>query len=241
MNWLELAKILIVFLFLIYACKLDLKSRLIPNRVWKFMLIVTIPITAFQVYLVAILSKALLLFAFFGILFMILLSYLLYRMGTYGGADAKALMCLAVIFPFYPDLEFFPIVNEGFGVFSFSVLANSVIFAPALMFGLFFRNVIKEGFSGFFKTPLYYIAGYRIEVDKIRFHNLFEFIDEKGELKRVRRGVEANEELIKRLKKSKIEKVWVTPALPFIIFITFGYAVAFLFGDILFLAISLIL
>ncbi|MCS7131096.1 MAG: prepilin peptidase, partial [Archaeoglobaceae archaeon] len=75
MNWLELAKILIVFSFLLYACKLDLKSRLIPNRVWKFMLIATIPITAFQVYLVANISNALLLFASFGMIFMILLAY----------------------------------------------------------------------------------------------------------------------------------------------------------------------
>lgn len=241
MNWLELAKILIVFSFLLYACKLDLKSRLIPNRVWKFMLIATIPITAFQVYLVANISNALLLFAFFGMIFMILLAYLLYRMNTYGGADAKALMCLAVIFPFYPDLQYFPMVNEGFGIFAFSVLANSVIFAPFLMLGLLFRNLIKEGFSGFFKNPLYYIAGYRVSVESIRFHNLFEFIDEKGTLKRVRRGIEPNEELIERLKKAKMKKVWVTPALPFIIFITFGYVFAILFGDFLFLLISLIL
>lgn len=241
MNLLELAKVFIVLCFLLYACRLDLKTRIIPNRVWKFMLITTIPITAYQIYEVAISNRTILFWALFGVVFIILLAYLLYRMNAYGGADAKALMCLAVIFPLYPELGDFPVINTGFGIFAFSVLANSVIFAPLLMFGLLFRNLIIEGLGGFLKTPLYYIAGYRIPVEKIHFHNLFEFVDKKGELRRVRRAVEPNEELISRLKKSKIEKVWVTPALPFIIFITFGYTIAILLGDVLFFVISLIL
>ncbi|MDI9643086.1 MAG: A24 family peptidase C-terminal domain-containing protein [Archaeoglobales archaeon] len=241
MNFLELVKIIIVLCFLIYACKLDLKSRIIPNKVWKFMLIFTIPITAFQVYETALREQLLIIFAFIGAVFMISFSYVLYRMNAYGGADAKALMCLAVIFPFYPDLGAFPVINNGFGIFSFSVLANSVIFAPFLMFGLLFRNLSREGPRGFIKNPLYYIAGYKIPVEKIGFHNLFEFVDEKGELKRVRRAVEPNEEIIARLKKSGLQKVWATPALPFIIFITFGYITAVFLGDVLFLAISFIL
>ncbi|MEM2727236.1 MAG: A24 family peptidase C-terminal domain-containing protein [Archaeoglobaceae archaeon] len=241
MNFLELVKIIIVLCFLIYACKLDLKSRIIPNKVWKFMLIFTIPITAFQVYETALREQFLIIFAFIGAVFMISFSYVLYRMNAYGGADAKALMCLAVIFPFYPDLGAFPVINSGFGIFSFSVLANSVIFAPFLMFGLLFRNLSREGPRGFIKNPLYYIAGYKIPVEKIGFHNLFEFVDEKGELKRVRRAVEPNEEIIARLKKSGLQKVWATPALPFIIFITFGYITAVLLGDLLFFLINLIL
>lgn len=241
MNFLELAKIIIVFCFLIYACKLDLKSRIIPNKVWKFMLIFTIPITAFQVYETALREQLLIIFAFIGAVFMISFSYVLYRMNAYGGADAKALMCLAVLFPFYPDLEYIPILNTGFGIFSFSVLANSVIFAPGIMVLLLLTNLSREGFRGFIKNPLYYIAGYKIPVEKIGFHNLFEFVDEKGELKRVRRAIEPNEEIIARLKKSGLNKVWATPALPFIIFITFGYATGILLGDVLFFMISLIL
>ncbi|MCX8172501.1 MAG: prepilin peptidase [Archaeoglobaceae archaeon] len=241
MSFLDFVKFSIVLCFLLYACHLDLKTRIIPNRVWKYMLITTIPITTLQIYEVSNADRRIFLFAIFGILFILMLSYLLYRMNVYGGADAKALLCLAVLFPFYPEVGDFPAINNGFGIFAFSVLANSVIFAPFLMFGLLFRNMLKEGIEGFFKNPLYYIAGYRIPIEKIGFHNLFEFIDEKGELKRVRKAIEPNEELISRLKKAKIQKVWVTPALPFIIFITFGYVVAFLFGDVLFLLITLFL
>ncbi len=241
MNFLELAKVFIVFFFLLYACRLDLKSRIVPNRVWKLMLAFAFPFTALQIYEVSISSRILLLFAFFGSAFVVLLSYFLYRINAYGGADAKALMCLAVLFPFYPDLGLFPILNTGFGIFAFSVLANSVIFAPLLMLALLARNLLVEGFRGFFRTPLYYIAGYRIPVEKIRFHNLFEFLDERGRLKRVRRAVEPNEEIISRLKESGLKSIWVTPALPFIIFITFGYSLALIFGDVLFFLIGLFL
>jgi preflagellin peptidase FlaK len=241
MNFLELAKVFIVFFFLLYACRLDLKSRIVPNRVWKLMLAFAFPFTALQIYEVSISSRILLSFAFFGSAFVVLLSYFLYRINAYGGADAKALMCLAVLFPFYPDLGLFPIVNTGFGIFAFSVLANSVIFAPLLMLALLVRNLLVEGFLGFFRTPLYYIAGYRIPVEKIRFHNLFEFLDERGRLKRVRRAVEPSEEIISRLKESGLKSVWVTPALPFIIFITFGYSVALILGDVFFFLIALVL
>jgi len=241
MNLLELAKVFIVLFFLLYACRLDLKSRIVPNRVWKLMLAFAFPFTALQIYEVSISSRFLLPFAFFGSAFVVLLSYFLYRINAYGGADAKALMCLAVLFPFYPDLGSFPIVNTGFGIFAFSVLANSVIFAPLLMLALLLRNLLVEGFGGFTKTPLYYVAGYRIPVEKIRFHNLFEFLDERGRLRRVRRAVEPNEEIISRLKESGLKSVWVTPALPFIIFITLGYSVALLLGDVLFFLIGLVL
>ncbi len=241
MNFLELAKVFIVFFFLLYACHLDLKSRIVPNRVWKLMLAFAFPFTALQIYEVSISSIILLPFAFFGSVFVFLLSYFLYRINAYGGADAKALMCLAVLFPFYPDLGLFPILNNGFGIFAFSVLANSVIFAPLLMLVLLFRNLLVEGFRGFFRTPLYYIAGYRIPVEKIRFHNLFEFLDERGRLRRVRRAVEPSEEIISRLKESGLKSIWVTPALPFIIFITFGYSVALFIGDVLFFLIGLVL
>lgn len=241
MNWLELVKISSVFFFLLYACILDIRSRIVPNRVWKFMLLVNFPITAFQISQIIGERFFLLLFAVMGIIFVIIFSYFLYFLNLYGGADAKALMCLSVIFPFYPEIEFFPILNNGFGVFAFSVLTNSVIIAPFLVIGIFVRNIFKEGFKGFFKTPLYYLAGYRVSVEKIRFHNLFEFVDERGILRRVKKAVEPNEEIIARLRSAGVYKVWCTPALPFLIFITFGYLSAIFLGDLIFAILSNIL
>uniref|UniRef100_A0A7J2TKT4 A24 family peptidase n=1 Tax=Archaeoglobus fulgidus TaxID=2234 RepID=A0A7J2TKT4_ARCFL len=232
----ELLKVILVSIFLLYACYLDLKSRTVPNRVWKFMLVSILPFLAYQIY-EALRFPILLLFSAIGIVFMLLFSYLLYAMNVYGGADAKALMSLSIAFPFYPEVS--PILfNHGIGVFSFSVLANSVIFAPMLMAAIFLRNVAREGFGNFFRYPFYYIVGYRIPVEKIRFHNLFEFIDEDGRLKRVIKAVESDEEKILRLKKAGVKEVWVTPALPFILFITAGFFIAVIFGDVVVAVIS---
>ncbi|MBO8179038.1 MAG: prepilin peptidase [Archaeoglobus sp.] len=237
---LDLIKFLIVLGFLLYACKLDLESRIIPNRVWKYMLLVSLPITGYQLVTSDYLMIHYMVAGFF-VLMVIALSYALYLIGAYGGADAKAIMCLAVIFPFYPTFNGFPMLNQGFS-FAFSTLANSVIAAPLLLIFMFFRNLVREGWRGLRGNVLYYFTGYRADVKNLpKFHNLLEFVDENGEFKRVRRAVEPDERMLERLRKSGVEKVWVTPALPFLIFITAGYIVAFIFGDLLYLPISTIL
>ncbi len=234
----DLIKFSIVLAFLLYSCKLDIESRIVPNRVWKYMLATVIPIVTFQLltqrypeiyYLVALLQ----------VLMVISLAYILYYIGAYGGADAKAIMCLAVIFPFYPSFNGFPFLNMGFGSFAFSTLANSVLAAPALLIAMFIRNLIVEGVKGLRGNLLYYMTGYRVKVDSIpKFHNLLEFVDENGRFRRVRRAVEPDDAMLRRLQKSGVKAVWVTPALPFLVFITAGYIIAFTVGDLLYFIIS---
>lgn len=237
---LHLAKFAIVLSFLIYACWLDIKSRTVPNKVWKFMLIFAAPITFLEMLnYVASLSYLLIIISF--AILTVALAYVLYAIGAYGGADAKAIMCLALLFPVYPKFSIFPILDSISFNFGFASLANSVLAAPILMAFMFFRNLIREGFSEMKKSPLYFFVGYRVDVDSIpKFHNLLEVV-EGGEIKRLRRGVEANEELINAIKNSKIQRVWVTPALPFIVFITAGYVLAFFVGDVLFYVVSILL
>ncbi|WP_290596647.1 MULTISPECIES: A24 family peptidase C-terminal domain-containing protein [unclassified Archaeoglobus] len=238
MSAIDLLKFILVFGFLLYACKLDIESRIVPNRVWKYMLILTLPITIFQI-VTELQPQLFYMLAGIQILMVVSLAYFLYYIGAYGGADAKALMCLSVIFPFYPTFNGFPMLNFGFGSFAFSTLANSVIAAPALLIGMFIRNLAVEGVRGLKGNFLYYLTGYKAKVDNLpKFHNLLEYVDENGKLRRVRRAVEPDEELIERLRGKKIETVWVTPALPFLVFITAGYIAAFFLGDLLYLLIS---
>ncbi|WP_202320792.1 A24 family peptidase C-terminal domain-containing protein [Archaeoglobus neptunius] len=237
----DLTKFLIVLGFLIYACKLDIESRIVPNRVWKYMLLVSLPITAFQLFTEVHFQLAFAIAAL-QVVMVISLAYLLYFIGAYGGADAKAIMALALIFPFYPKYNGFPMLNMGFGSFAFSTLANSVITAPVLLMLMFLRNLIVEGVTGLRENFIYYFTGYRVRLDNLpKFHNLLEYVDENGRFRRVRRAIEPDDEIIERLRRKKIETVWVTPALPFLVFITAGYVAAFILGDLLFLVISNIL
>jgi len=237
---LDLVKFILVLGFLLYSCKLDLESRTVPNKVWKFMLVATTPITAYQLIFGDYSAIEYIIAGVF-VLIVIALSYALYLIGAYGGADAKAIMALAVIFPFYPTYNNFPMFKAFSFSFAFSTLANSVIAAPFMLLLMFFRNLAREGVNGLRGNVLYYFTGYRVSSRRIpKFHNLLEFVDEDGRLRRVRRAVEPDERMLERLRKSDIE-IWVTPALPFILFITAGYVLAFFVGDILYLLISTIL
>lgn len=229
-NYYYFFKLIIALPFLIYACKIDLKERRVPNRLWKLMLAAFIPIIAVEFFLTQF--NALIALIQFSIIF--LLAYGLHFTGLWGGADAKALILLAVAFPVYPQMWFVPVLNQGFGILAFSTLSNAVIFSPAVVLYVFLKN-LKHGLRG--GKLLHYFTGYRVDADHIPpFHNLLEYIND-GKIKRVNRGIEPDNKMLADLRKAKdkgkVDKVWVTPGLPFLVFITAGFTISVLVGDIL--------
>ena len=240
--WILSIKIAIASAFLFYSCILDLKERRIPNRVWKWMFVTLIPFTIYEA-----LSKNphQLIFGVTGSTFMVALAYLFYRIGAYGGADAKALMVIAITFPFYPEIPPFPLLNKGFGIFAFSTLSNSVIAAPLMVVVFAIRNIVKEGFSAFKEHPVGFLFGYRVDVANFpKFHNLLQVVRD-GNVVNLRRGIDPEESdsgnELEALRKAGCQRVWVTPQLPFLIFITAGFVLAAFFGDFLVFLISLLL
>jgi len=231
-------KVILAIPFLIYACKVDLKERKVPDRVWRYMLLIFLPV----VFVEYILTHFNLIFAIVQFAFIYSLSYILFRLGMWGGADAKALMVLSASFPVFPEISALPLVNKGFGILAFSTLSNSVIFSPAVVIYVFLRN-LKSGLKN--GNPIYYFTGYQVDADKIpRFHNLLEFIEE-GKLVRVNKGKEPDEKMLMELRNTKIagkiDKVWVTPGLPFLVFITAGFLISVIIGDVLFEFVRLFL
>ncbi|AKG91905.1 Type IV leader peptidase family/Archaeal Peptidase A24 C-terminus Type II [Geoglobus ahangari] len=237
-------KFLIGLLFLLWASRMDLRSRIIPNRVWKLMFLALLPFTLAELLLFPHSTLELYL-ALFQAVFVISLAFIFYYLGLYGGADAKALMVLALTFPFYPSFPPFPILMRGFS-FAFSTLANAVIFAPLFAAYFFLTNLLREGVSEFRRSKLYFFIGRRVDASSIPpHHSLLEYVDERGGIVRLKRGVEPDSKMLERLKKAKkggkVERVWVTPQIPFIVFMTLGYAMAFLLGDVLSYAVTLLL
>ena len=219
----SIAKFLIGLAFLVIASKMDLDKREVPNELWKYMFFAIFPLTLLELILYDEILPAIV-----QTVPVVGLALLFYYLGLYGGADAKALIVLAVLFPHYPEFWNFPIFR-GLS-FAFSTLFNSVIFAPFLPLIFFFKNLVKEGFAR--ENFVNYFIGKRVDTDKIpKHHALLEFINEEGKLVRVRRGIEPNRAIIERLKRAGVKKVWVTPQIPFIVFITFGYVVAFFIGS----------
>jgi len=124
-NVLFATKVLIAFLFLAYSARCDLKERRVPNGVWAYMLLIFIPLDIVE-FLLLNYGLNLLIIAIGQFLIVTMFTYFLYSMEIWGGADAKAVMALAVAFPVYPKILIFPILNTN-NIFAITVLANSVI------------------------------------------------------------------------------------------------------------------
>ena len=224
-------KVLITLVILIKASIYDWKFREIPDSLWIILIAFAIPLNVIQYIFFP--HNYNLLFLIIQFIIVLGITVIMLFLG-FGGADIKALIALSIMFPIYPNVWIFPLLNEGFGIFALSVLSNSLLVAPAIALGLFFRNVLRREKG----KIIYYFIGYRVDVDNIpKFHNLLEYIDENGKIVRVIKAVEPDDEMLKRLKDAKnkgvIDKVWVTPALPFLIFMTAGFVVAIVLGDLI--------
>jgi len=72
------------------------------------------------------------------------IAYLFWWIGGFGGADAKALLVLAVLFPTFPEYALgsmtLPLEPTRIGAFSFTILTNAVLVAVALPVALAIRN-----------------------------------------------------------------------------------------------------
>jgi preflagellin peptidase FlaK len=208
---------------------------------------------------------------FYGISFSLItvFSIILFYSGGFGGADAKALMCLALALPFYPEpLPLKPLFGEISPIsktfFPVSVFSNSVLLAALSAVYLLLRNIVwhkkagrkifEEGFKkeSLGKKAVILITGYKVSVDKLKkkWHLYpMEDVEENAETKRklviIPRDEDRNaivERLGKAVEDGKIENmVWATPGLPMLIFITAGLIIALFFGDIIWIFISSLL
>ncbi|WP_408956678.1 A24 family peptidase C-terminal domain-containing protein [Natrinema sp. 74] len=74
------------------------------------------------------------------------IAYLFWWVGGFGGADAKALLVLAVLFPTFPEYALgswsFPLETPPIGAFSFTILTNTVLVGIALPLVLAVRNAV---------------------------------------------------------------------------------------------------
>ena len=221
----EIAKVLVTLAIFVKASVEDLKTREIDDKLWLLMIALAIPLNVIQYFQ----EPFNLIFAIVQFVFIFILANVMFYLLNFGGADCKALICLSVMFPIYPEI--FEFTVKGF-IFALSVLTDSVIVAPLIALYFFLRNALKGDFA---KTMF---VGYMVKVDEIpKFHNLLEWV-ENGKIVRSLRGIEFDESKVKELKKRGVKEVWVTPALPFIVFMTFGFVVAITVGDLIFLILS---
>jgi preflagellin peptidase FlaK len=264
---LEGARVSLCLSFLIYASWSDYKTREVSNNVWILFAPLAFAVTFAELYLYES-SEALFSYSIsFGLTaaFAIVLFYT----GGFGGADAKALMCLALALPFYPENLLKPLSGEispiSQSFFSIAVFSNSVSLAAATAVYLLFYNVFwhkktrRKLFDEDHKNEaswrkfLVLITGYRVSVNKLKekwhLYPLEDIEKNEGESKRkliiISRDENRNatvERLAKAVETGKIQdNVWASPGLPMLVFITAGLIMALFYGDIVWIFVRLFL
>lgn len=191
-------QITFTLLCLLYASYTDIKTREIPNTLWKLMLFTTPLFVVYTFYH----HDGLLLYAL-SLTVTFILTYLLFTYNLIGGADTKALICIAAVLTTIP-------------FFALSVLVCAVVLALSVSFGLFVTNVRDLGWYETYKNLKLVFIGYKPhEVPK--FSRLL-FDPKTGEFSK--QGFEVTE---------RVEDVWVTPEIPFMVFIMMGFVVCLVF------------
>lgn len=220
-----------------YGSYSDVKTREVSDVVWLVMTASGIffasvelfigYLTPFQVF------KSLLVAGIFAFLLYIL---------NFGGADVKAIISISILFPTFPLLSLFhlrlPIMQvPPLDIFVLSMLTNSLLIALLAPISLLFYNLCKRDFS-----PLMFL-GYKVEIPALRRKKNFKLMQEvEGEGSEIKKryiwgGVEPTEEVLSRLEEmgrdKRINEVWITPELPFIVYLTAGFFTTVVYGDLI--------
>jgi len=264
---LSITRTTLAIAFLLYASWSDYKTREVSNKVWIAFAPMAFALTFAELFFYE--PENLI---FYGLSFAITaaVALLLFYSGGFGGADSKALMCLALALPFYPAGMTLSIVPEISPIskifFPFSIFSNAVLLAAAAALYMLAKNLAwqhktREGLfeahymgATFTTKILVLMTGYKMPLDKIKekWHVYpIEDVEENTDGSVLRKLAvfpkdETRTAIIERLetaiKTNKIhDKIWATPGLPMLIFITAGLIIGLVFGDVIWLLIRLVL
>jgi len=156
----------------------------------------------------------------------------LWRFGVFGGADAFCLIVLASLAPMFT-------LNTS-QITPFSTLTNAAILSVTPLFVNLCRNVVsilrkEDIFEGIDETRtkkmIAVFIGYKAKNPKYSF-SLERVVDGKKRLdfslKHAEQALFCND-----------HGVWVTPGVPYVLYITAGFVIQVLYGDMIFNAIRL--
>lgn len=201
--------------------------------------------TPLLLYLVALACLAYLAFTFWedllfwqllDILIMFGVLILLYQVDVIkGGADAKALIALSLLFPVYPMIGDFPLIHIPSDIsmllfpFSLLVLFNAAILSLIIPLGLLLYNLVHRDI----KFPAM-LLGYRTDIDEAKKKFVWPMQRvENNELKFVYfpKEDEENDKMLQNLAEFGAKRIWVTPKIPFLLFITAGLVLSAIVGN----------
>lgn len=222
----------------------DVRTREIEDKIWLVAGAAGAALTACE----ALAAPAYpLLFALASMGLTAVLAVGVYFLGLYGGADAKALAVIAVTMPLSPSSSglyspFFPLTVLG------NALLCSLVLVPAcLVYNVAWRLSRGQPLFGGVRAGLLTRIGALFTAIKVRprtarqvHFNPIEVRHEGGPAGLRLFSRVSDEDEAKDIDDSK-EYVWVTPAIPMILFLLVGFVIAALGADLIFGLLALIL
>ena len=234
---------------LIAASAFDLTRREVPDVLWTVMA----PPMALLTALWLLRNPGYTWLALLSILLAALLAALIYYTGLMGGADAKALVVVALACPLNGPWTILP----GHLFTPLATFSNALFLSVLMAICLFVRNLAWKAKTGLplfkgLQAPLavkvlVMLTGFKMRSQEVlegRKHVFpLEVIREDGSRElTVALKIDAFYERLDELREISDsvllpDYIWVSPGLPMIVFITVGFLLAFFLGDLLFSAI----
>ena len=210
----DLIRLILGCIILSYASYTDLKYREASNKLWLIMGIAGIVLLFYEnkewEKIVISLSIS------------FPLAFLLYFFGM-GGADVKAMWGISILSPLPPNLSIF---KSLIFIFPITVLINSLLLIIPLPIIFFFYNLFKKNIE----FP-YCFFGYKLKAYEAKNKFVWSMEGKEGKSIFPIKDFDFN--------SFDNREIWVTPKLPFLLFLFIGFLISFIFGDILFAFLSL--
>ncbi len=205
-----------------YATYSDLKNREISDFLWVIFGGTAVVLVFFASDMMHLLTNV-------GVSLIIApVVFVIWRLGFFGGADAFGLVVLAALVPEFS-------ISNGL-ITPFTVLTNSVVLSIIPIFFNISRNLISlakhenifDGLENETKRNkiLALFLGYKAKNPK------FSFSIEKHD--GVNRRLDFSLKNADNAEFCSSQDTWVTPGIPYMIYITFGFVIQLVYGDIIF-------
>lgn len=213
-------RIIIALAMLSSATIIDIRTREISDLMWVIFGVISVGLLFLEPDIIK---------AAFGVGFSLIVAplvLLLWRLGLFGGADALGLIVLSALAPMA--------TLSDSAISPFSILVNSALLSITPMMINFIRNSVlilgkKDIFQGFdeskSKKVFAMFLGYRSKNPKYCF-SLEKQVGKKKMLNIAMHNSDTAE-------YCTTPNSWVTPGLPFMIFILGGFVIQLLFGDVI--------
>jgi preflagellin peptidase FlaK len=244
-NGIDIIRILLSLLMLIYTSYIDIKTREIFDIIW-----IIFGSFGFILSIFEIISGSLTLLSFLiPVVFSIIVSVVLGYFGLFGGADVEAFIALSLLNPVSPR-GYTPLLNIVSVIFPLSFFSNAAITGASFSLVLLSRNLLlvvrgKNLFMNhedpWWKKIIVIITGVKVRLDTVRGPPFQYPLEVPGDVSGKGKHLilvpnihddEAAERVFAKLREEGLEETWVSNTLPFLVFITIGYVMTIFLGDV---------